>query len=473
MSFNLPLGYTIYPVGTIGDGAQFISGYAFKSKDFIDAGCPVIKIKNIQDGIVTIADSQYVSPNTVKGLDRFKLKNGDVLIAMTGQGSVGRVGRLSCDGGYEPYLNQRVGKFLADEKKLNIDFLYYILSTKQYQEVLFLSGSGSGQPNLSPSTIKSIEIPFAPYDIQCKIADILNSIDTRIILNRKINQILEQMAQALFKSWFVDFEPVKAKIAVLEAGGSQEEATLAAMTAISGKDADSLAFFEREYPEQYAELKVTAELFPSAMQDSELGIIPAGWTLSEIGKEIDLVGGATPSTKISEYWYSGDVNWTTPKDMSNLKDKILISTERKITKMGLLKISSGLLPVNTILMSSRAPVGYLAISKIPVAINQGYIAMKCNYDLSPEFVLQWCSSNMPEIINRSSGTTFAEISKKNFSSIIIIKPDVKLIDIYSLRVKKLYELIEKNARQAISLTQISNTLIPKLLSGDINLVGKN
>jgi type I restriction enzyme S subunit len=79
------------------------------------------------------------------------------------------------------------------------------------------------------------------------------------------------MTQALFKSWFVDFEPVKAKIAVLEAGGSQEDATLAAMTAISGKDVDALAVFECEHPEQYAELKATAELFPSAVQDSELG----------------------------------------------------------------------------------------------------------------------------------------------------------------------------------------------------------
>ncbi len=85
------------------------------------------------------------------------------------------------------------------------------------------------------------------------------------------------MAQALFKTWFVDFEPVKAKMAALEAGGSQEDAMLAAMTAISGKDVNALAIFEREHPAQYAELKATAELFPSAMQDSELGAIPKGW----------------------------------------------------------------------------------------------------------------------------------------------------------------------------------------------------
>ncbi len=100
------------------------------------------------------------------------------------------------------------------------------------------------------------------------------------------------MAQVLFKSWFVDFEPVKAKnCGAGSGGGSQEDATRAAMTAISGKDAHALAVFEREHPEQYAELKTTAELFPSAMQDSELGEIPEGWTLSEIGAQIDIAGG--------------------------------------------------------------------------------------------------------------------------------------------------------------------------------------
>ncbi|MCZ5351004.1 restriction endonuclease subunit S, partial [Escherichia coli] len=90
---------------------------------------PVIKIKNVQSGKVTIADSQYVSTETVRKLDKFKLSDRDVLIAMTGQGSVGRVGRLSCEDGTTPYLNQRVGKFVADEEKLNIDYLYYVLST--------------------------------------------------------------------------------------------------------------------------------------------------------------------------------------------------------------------------------------------------------------------------------------------------------------------------------------------------------
>ena len=297
----------------------------------------------------------------------------------------------------------------------------------------------------------------------------ISAIEQKKIVNADTNQTLEQMAQALFKSWFVDFEPVKAKMAVLAAGGSQEEATLAAMTAISGKNADALAVFKREHPEQYAELKATAELFPLAMQDSELGEIPEGWTLSEIGAQIDIAGGATPSTKTPDFWDNGDIHWTTPKDLSNVKDKILLHTERKITKAGLGKISSGLLPVNTVLMSSRAPVGYLAIAKVPVAINQGYIAMKCNKELSPEFVLQWCSANMPEIITRASGTTFAEISKKNFNPIPLVKPPLELVKNYTKQVSAIYSLIENTMRENNSLTELRDTLLPKLLSGEITL----
>ncbi|ENZ7914496.1 restriction endonuclease subunit S [Klebsiella quasipneumoniae] len=349
---------------------------------------------------------------------------------------------------------------------------YYLLSWLMSERAHLLSkveNTGIGAGKLDTKILQDLDVLIPPKAELQRLESFSRALDDKIILSDRINQTLEQIAQALFKSWFVDFEPVKAKIAVLEAGGSQEDATLAAMTAISGKDADSLAVFEREHPEKYAELKATAESFPSAMQDSELGEIPVSWTLSEIGKEINIVGGATPSTKIPEFWDNGNINWTTPKDLSDLKDKILLHTERKITKLGLGKISSGLLPINTVLMSSRAPVGYLAIAKIPVAINQGYIAMKCDKDLSPEFVLQWCTINMPEIVSRASGTTFAEISKKNFNPIPLVKPPVNIVKSYTKQISTIYTLIENNARENNSLSQLRDTLLPKLLSGEITL----
>src|SRR5690606_7484449 len=128
--------------------------------------------------------------------------------------------------------------------------------------------------------LNNFEVASVGQEDANRINQFIVSLEGKVYLNSQINQTLEQMAQAIFKSWFVDFEPVKAKIAALEAGGSEEDALLAAMQAISGKGEAELTRLEAEQPEQYAELRATAELFPSAMQDSELGEIPEGWAIA-------------------------------------------------------------------------------------------------------------------------------------------------------------------------------------------------
>ena len=278
MSFDSVMGKTIYPVKSIAVGCDFISGYAFKGKDFTDAdGHPIIKIKNIQDGKVTIKESQFIPKHlTGKKLEKFKLENGDILIAMTGQGSVGRVGKLYISTTETPYLNQRVGKFLVDEENLNKEYLYYVLSCKAYENYLFAAGSGSGQPNLSPALIKAVEIPYPPYKSQCYIGKILSDLDEKIHLNNQINQTLESIAQTIFKSWFIDFEPVRAKIIAKQEGKDTE---LAAMCAISGKSEVEL---QQMAEDDLAELRATASLFPDELVESELGEVPKGWSITKV-----------------------------------------------------------------------------------------------------------------------------------------------------------------------------------------------
>jgi type I restriction enzyme S subunit len=445
MSFDFPLGRTIYPVHTIAEGAQFISGYAFKSKDFIESGYPVIKIKNIQNGKVTIADSQFVSPDTVEGLERFKLSDGDILIAMTGQGSVGRVGRLSCKKGSEPYLNQRVGKFLADEKRLNIDYLYYVLSTKKYQEILFLSGSGSGQPNLSPATIKSVEIPYAPYEIQCQIAATFNAIDGKVSSNIEINHTLDQIAQALFKSWFVDFEPVKAKILVLEAGGTQEEATLAAMTAISGKDVDSLIVFEQEHPEQYAELKATAELFPSTMQESELGDIPERW---ELGKLQDLLvlqrGFDLPASSRTD----GEYPLIAASGPSGTHNKAMAKAPGVVTGR------SGLLGKVFLVLEDFWPLN------TTLWIKEFKRATPCfAYELL----------RLLDLKAFNAGSAVPSLNRNHVHSLCYPLPPMNLVKAFESIVSFLHQRALNNTKQSQTLATLRDTLLPKLLSGEISL----
>jgi type I restriction enzyme S subunit len=183
--------------------------------------------------------------------------------------------------------------------------------------------------------IESLYIRAPLIGEQRAIAHILGTLDDKIENLRKQNETLEAMARALFKAWFVDFEPVRAKME----GRWQRGQSLPGLPAH------------------------LYDLFPDRLVDSELGEIPEGWRLSTIGEEVTVCGGSTPSTKETEYWEGGQHCWATPKDLSALKFPVLLDTDRKITDAGLAKISSGLLPVGTVLLSSRAPIGIWPLPK--------------------------------------------------------------------------------------------------------------
>ncbi|MEP1215113.1 MAG: restriction endonuclease subunit S [Marinobacter sp.] len=460
-----------WPRAIISDVCDLIVDCVNKTAPRVDHETPykMIRTPNVRHGLIDLTDCRFVERETYeKWTRRAKVERGDVLL--TREAPMGEVGLVDFDD--TVFLGQRIMQYRADKTVLHPRFLLYsFLSTDLQNQFRMHDGTGSVVSHIRVPDCSKFELKLPPLSEQNRIVNILGSLDDKIQLNHQINQTLEQMARAIFKSWFVDFEPVKAKIAALAACGSEEDAVLAAMQAISGNGEEELTRLQTEQPEQYAELRATAELFPSAMQDSELGEIPEGWSVSQIGDEVTAVGGGTPSTKNPAFWEAGQISWTSPKDLSNLADRVLVETERKITEAGLAKISSGLLPIDTVLMSSRAPVGYLALAKIPVAVNQGYIAMKCEKTLTPAFVIQWCQSHMGEIKSRASGTTFAEISKKNFKIIPVVTPAESLISIYSRQASSLYDAIENNLRESDTLAKLRDSLLPKLLTGELSISG--
>jgi len=348
-------------------------------------------------------------------------------------------------------------------KDESLFWFYYLKSLN-----LNMMKVGSGQPLLNQKILSSLPLQNIENIDKKHIGNILFGFDQKIQLNTQTNQTLEQIAQAIYKSWFVEYEPTRAKAAVLAAGGSKAEAETAAMRAISGKTAADLAAPAQTHPPRYQQLATLAQAFPAALVPTDgFGEIPEGWEVSTIGESVETVGGATPSTKEESFWLNGDIHWTTPKDLSNLTDNILIDTNKKITAQGLKKISSGLLPVNTVLMSSRAPVGYLALTKIPVAINQGYIAIKPFGKLSCYYMIQWCYSNMEEIKGRAIGTTFAEISKTNFRGMKIVVPPKFVLAAYNKIIEPIYNRITSNNYESKQLSNTRDLLLPKLLSNGI------
>ncbi len=284
---------------------------------------------------------------------------------------------------------------------------------------------------------KRLGITLPPIGEQRAIAHILGTLDDKIELNRRMNETLEAMARALFKSWFVDFDPVRAKA--------------------EGRDPG--------LP------KPLADLFPARLVDSELGEIPEGWEIKPIGDLADVLGGTTPSTKESSYWEGGEHAWATPKDLSGLLVPVLLGTERRITDAGLSQVGSGLLPKGTILLSSRAPIGYLAVAELPVAINQGFIAMVAKAGTSNLFLLLWASVAHEDIVSRANGSTFLEISKANFRPIPIVTPSAQVMLTFEKQVRPLYERIVESARESRSLAALRDSLLPRLISGELRVRG--
>jgi type I restriction enzyme S subunit len=263
---------------------------------------------------------------------------------------------------------------------------------------------GSANPTLNRNHVHPIRVTWPPVSEQRKIATILGTLDDKIELNRRMNETLEAMAQALFESLFVN-----------------------------------------------------------AREDG----LPEGWRESTIGEEVRVVGGSTPSTTSPEFWEGGSHYWATPKDLSAVTSPVLLDTERKITDAGVEQISSGLLPKGTVLLSSRAPIGYLVVSEVPVSVNQGFIAMVCDKELPNHYVRLWAKQNMETIEANANGTTFLEISKKNFRPLPIVVPSKDVIDQFVRQVEPLHKRIVSNLKESQTLAAMRDALLPKLLSGAI------
>lgn len=323
---------------------------------------------------------------------------------------------------------------LRNFRRITKEYCYYLLLHERPK--LVAQGNGSVFTNLKTDILKSHVVELPPLHEQVRVAETLLSLDDRIDLLRQTNATLESIAQALFKSWFIDFDPVRAK-----AEGREPE----------GMDA------------------ATAALFPAEFEESALGLIPKGWRVEPIGDLVDAVGGSTPDTKNAGFWEPAVHHWTSPKDLSGATAPVMLDTERKVSPAGLSRISSGLLPVGSLLMSSRAPIGYLTLTQVPVAINQGYIAMPPGGQLPPLYLYFWCQANMDGIKGRANGSTFMEISKRAFRPIPALLPPQQVIDRFVDFAGTLFNRLVANERQARALVELRDALLPRLISGKLRL----
>ena len=402
-----------------------------------DRGYPYIAIPQLKAGRIELSGVRPISAeHFVEWTRKAKPQHHDVILSR--RCNPGETAYVPA--GLECALGQNLVLLRSDGTKVFPPFLRWLVrGPGWWEQVGTFINVGAVFDSLKCADIPYFRLPLPSLPEQKAIAAVLGALDDKIELNRRMNATLEAMARALFQSWFVDFDPVRAKREDRQPVGLDPE---------------------------------TAALFPATFQDSPHGPIPQGWTVEPVGEVVDCVGGGTPSTAEPKYWEGGTHHWTTPKDFSTLQAPVLLDTDRKLTGAGIAKISSGLLPAGTLLLSSRAPVGYLAIAAMPVAINQGFIAMKCNERASNHFMLNWCQTNMGDIEGRVTGTTFAEISKQNFRPIPLMLPPKELMAAFTTKVAPLYAQITANLRQSRTLATLRDTLLPKLLNGELRVVDR-
>lgn len=417
-------------------------GSSIGPRFFESYGVPLIRGTNLSEDISVRLNHEniaFMSLEKSKDFERSKARKGDLIF--TSRGSVGQVGLIDKNCPHPEYvISNNMMKLSPNPKKVDSNFLYYLFSSPLMVDEIKNQTIGTSVPGFNLGQLRSLTIRLPPLPEQRAIARILGSLDDKIEANRRMNQTLEALARTLFKSWFVDFDPVRAKAEGREPAGMDAQ---------------------------------TAELFPDGFEDSDIGEIPKGWNVRSIGDVVNVLGGGTPSTIETSYWEGGIHSFCTPKDMSSLTSPILLNTERHLTDTGLVKVSSGQLPIGTVLMSSRAPIGYLAISEIPVSINQGIIAMVCDRDLQNLYVLNWAQTNMEGFIAVANGSTFLEISKWNFRPIKVLVPPTSILKEFMRAINPVYLQITNNAKQSLTLEELRNAILPRLISGEIPVNGRD
>lgn len=395
-----------------------------------------------------------------------KFKNGDILFARITpcleNGKTAKVAGLQHD-----EIAHGSTEFIvlsAREPEFDEDYLYYFCRLPEFRNYAKSRMEGtSGRQRVSWQALAEFEFDFPDKEIRKKAADMLKIFDDKIQLNTQINQTLEAIAQAIFKSWFVDFDPVRAKAQALSEGKSEREANLSAMAVISGKTIEDLSQTE------YQELWEIADVFPSEFGDEGL---PIGWKFNQADNLFEVGIGKTPPRKETE-WFSdnaNDMEWISIKDMGNQGMFITESGEylkaEAVDKFNIKKI-----PKNTVILSFKLTVGRVSITTKETTTNEAIAHFKIPSPskLSSEFL--YCYLKNFDFNNLGSTSSIATaVNSKMIKEMEILEPSDLVVKHFNEYIEGIFNKLRENIIQNNNLAKIRDELLPKLLSGEIDCV---
>jgi type I restriction enzyme S subunit len=391
----------------LGDVVTLQRGFDLPSQDRLPGTVPIVSSSGVTG---THADARVKAPGVVTG--RY--------------GTIGEVFYVA-----EDFWPLNTTLYVKDFWGNDPLFVSYLLRTIDYRA----HSDKSSVPGVNRNHLHTIPVKRPPLSEQRAIAHILGTLDDKIELNRRMNATLEEMARTLFRSWFVDFDPVHAK-----AEGRQPAGMDAAMAA----------------------------LFPDRFEATESGNVPTGWGITTLNKLVEVISGGTPKTSVEKYW-NGKIPWFSVVDAPDPGEVFVLDTERHITQVGLTSCASPLLAVGTSIISARGTVGKVALVAEPMAVNQSCygirdIGGRGNYYI--HFLLRQCVAQLQQ---NSHGSVFETIIRSTLETLAVAAPPLSVCQAYESPVRSIMSRLLVNLHENRCLSEMRDTLLPRLLSGEIRV----
>ena len=449
-----------WQTGRLGDFADVQTGpfgSQLHKKDYVDIGTPIITVEHLGDNRIVHSNLPRVSEKDRLRLKKYWMREGDIIFSRVG--SVDRRAFVyKQEDGW--LFSGRCLRVRVTNKDLNSRFLSFFLGLESVKEHIRQIAVGATMPSLNTALLSNVEIIVPPLPEQRAIAHILGTLDDKIELNRRMNETLAAMAQTVFKSWFINFDPVIDN--ALAAGNPIPEA-IQPRAKIRRSILNGTA--ERNGYESLSD--TIRQRFPSAFEyTAEIGYIPKGWKVGVLDDMIELLSGGTPRTSVAQYW-DGNIPWYTAKDAPSLSDIFVIETERKITQAGVENSATKILPAGTTIITARGTVGRLACLGIPMAMNQTCYGIRGTDSYPDYFTYLNIRMTVDELQQRTHGTIFDTITRHTFQLVDTIIPPPRLADTFETVVQPIMNRILSNLQESRTLAAVRDTLLPKLIAGDL------
>ena len=428
-------------------------------------GYPMVSVKDMTEFGFDLSKAKHISKNDFEKLVKqgCKPEVDDILIAKDGSVMKHIFRVRNAD---NIVLLSSIAILRPNKEIVYPDFLVYSLKNNRVKEdILNNYVSGSGVPRIVLKDFKKVELDIPNLNLQINISKKLRSLDDKIQLNTQINQTLEQIAHALFKSWFVNFDPVRAKVQAISDGLSLEQAELAAMQAISGKTPEELTALSQAEPDRYAELAETAKAFPCEMVEIDGSEVPKGWEVKELRSLMTIKRGGSPRP-IKDFLSDKGLNWVKISDATAEDNPFLFSTKEYIKSEGLSK--TVLLKKGSLILSNSATPGLPIFLELDACIHDGWLYFSDIKSLTQEYLYFFFLNIRNDLVAQGNGSVFTNLKTDIVKAQKAIVPDERAIYYFDKQVKSIMNLIKYNTANSISLKEIRDLLLPRLLNGELN-----